>query len=260
MGFGGAYGLDDLERILLHPGDFKQTIEITHYLCISHSKTELINIINQKEGDISQKDIALWVCNKLYPKEDEITYRDPYEDENEDKENVHPNVGINLQKTPKYTLVDLNTLFDRERQTVLRKFSDDIEEKIDVFIKQVLKETELVLRDYINKIIQISMDYIQNYPRFKLFIEKLFYDRLVNWMDRLTDMKKNCKIKDCNKIIDYWYYLLSNFILVNLSKYKNLAIDEHTPQTSYAIMGGRRRKIKKTKKKSLRKRKQSRKK
>jgi len=39
----------------------------------------------------------------------------------------------------------------------------------------------------------------------------------------------------------------------------NLTIYPINPRTPYAIMGGRRRKLKKTKKKSLRKRKQSRK-
>ena len=81
--------LDDLRDILLHPGDFKQTIETTYNLCISQtvSKNEIINIINETKGDVSQKSIALWVYNKMYPKEDKDQV------ENEDKENANPNVG-----------------------------------------------------------------------------------------------------------------------------------------------------------------------
>lgn len=250
-----TYSVNDLTKILAHPGDFNQTIEITYNLCISHSKTELINIIKM-QGDISQKEIALWVCEKMYSQVEE-PYKD--EDENENKENVNPNIV--KQKTPKYTLTDLKTLFDMECRTLLRKFSNDIENPIDVFVKQALKEKNPnVLRGYIEEdIIKVSMKYISDYPRFTFFIKRLFYDRLVNLMDRLSDVKKNCSIKDCKKIIDYWNSLLSEYIQQNLSEYNNLTIDPINPQTPYAIMGGRRRKLKKTKKKSLRKRKQTRK-
>ena len=255
--------LDDLRDILLHPGDFKQTIETTYNLCISQtvSKNEIINIINETKGDVSQKSIALWVYNKMYPKEDKDQV------ENEDKENANPNVGTkniqtqnNLQKTPKYTLVNLNTLFYIEKKAVLHNFITNIETNVDNFINQVLVvKEESTLRRHIERIIEESKDYITAYPHFTFFIRQLLYDRLINFMDRLTDMKKN---KD-NKIINYWNSLISKFIDENLKEYRNLQIDPIDPKTPYAIAGGRRRKIKKTKKqikKSLRKRKQSRKK
>ena len=263
------YTLDNLRNILLHPGDFNQTIETTYYLCISQtiSKNDLINIINETKGDVSQKNIALWVYNKMYPKEDETISEDPYQDENEGKENANPNVGTkniqtqnNLQKTPKYTLVNLNTLFYIEKKAVLHNFITNIETNVDNFINQVLVvKEESTLRRHIERIIEESKDYITAYPHFTFFIRQLLYDRLINFMDRLTDMKKN---KD-NKIINYWNSLISKFIDENLKEYRNLQIDPIDPKTPYAIAGGRRRKIKKTKKqikKSLRKRKQSRKK
>jgi hypothetical protein len=256
--------MTDLQNILSHPGDFKQTIETTFNLCISPTISNKKQTINETNGDISQKNIALWVYKKMYPTNDETISQDPYADD--DKENVNPNTGKNknnnqtpIQKTPKYTLVDLNTLFEIESQSVLRKFSNDIEKQIDIFIKQVLKAEPEELTEHIKKVITLSIHYIKEYPHFTFFIKKLFYDRLVNWMDRLTVIKQKCNMRDCNKIIDYWNSLISEFIHDNLQEYTNLQIDPINPKTPYSIMGGRVRKLKNTKKKSLRKRKQSRK-
>lgn len=251
--------LDDLRDILLHPGDFKQTIETTYNLCISQtvSKNEIINIINETKGDVSQKSIALWVYNKMYPKEDKDQV------ENEDKENANPNVDTkniqtqnNLQKTPKYTLINLNTLFDIEKRPVLRNFSINIENNIDNFITQVFVITdEPTLRSHIEGVIKESKTYITAYPHFTFFIRQLLYDRLINLMDRLTVMNVMKKNKD---MIDYWNSLISQFIDENLKEFRNLEIDPIKSVTPYAINGGRLRKIKKTKKKRLHKRKQSR--
>ena len=267
-----TYTLDNLRNILLHPGDFRQTIATTYDIITSKTipKNELINTINEINGDVSQKSIALWVCNKMYLKEDKNTYHDPYSDENEDKENANPNAGIkkkanviNKIDISKYTLVDLNTLFDNEIRTALSEFSNDIEKIVLSFINGVFTKDEPTLRGHIEEIIKLSNTCIAKYPPFTFFIKQLLYDRLINLMDRLTAIKKIENMKNI-KIIDYWNSLISEFIDDNLKEYRNLEIDPIVSRTPYSIMGGRRRKIKKTKKTnnktSLHKRKQSRKK
>ena len=110
----------------------------------------------------------------MYPKEDKTISEDPYQDENEDKENANPNIGTkniqtqnNLQKTPKYKLVDLNALFDIEIRSVLHKFSINVENNVVLFIHQVFViNDEPTLRSHIEEIIIKSAGYIHNYPHF----------------------------------------------------------------------------------------------
>jgi hypothetical protein len=251
-----TYTLDNLRNILLHPGDFKQTIATTYDIITSKTiqKDELINTINEINGDVSQQNIALWVCNKMYLKN---TYQVV---EDEDKENVNPNASTkkkaNIIDTSKYTLADLNTLFDMECQGVLHNFRLYIDNNINKFVNEVFTQVKpQTLWDYITQIIKESKTYIEKYPQFTFFIKRLLYDRLIHFMDRLTHVK-NVKNVENVKIINYWNSLISEFINENLREYTNLEIDPIISKTPYSITiktGGRRRKIKKTKKTRLRK-------